>query len=675
MTQDRKHNLSRAAGLIIALAVIAVLSACARMGNPDGGWYDETPPYVVGAVPAEGAVGVRQNKLHIYFNEYIKLDNASEKVIVSPPQLEQPEITAQGKRIVINLKDTLKPNTTYTVDFSDAISDNNEGNPMGNYAYVFSTGDSIDTLQVAGQVIAADNLEPVKGILVGLYDNLSDTAFTKTPMVRVARTDSRGRFVIKGVASGRYRVCALQDADGNYAYSQKSEMLAIGDDLITPSSFMDTRRDTLWRDSLHILSITPVKYTHFMPDNITLLAWTARQTDRYLVKVQRQEPECITVFFSYGDRSLPVVRGLNFNADNAFLVQSNEKRDTVRYWLRDTSLVNRDTLSMAITYMRTDSLGQLQQQTDTFDVLPKMLYARRLKMQEEKYKSWLKDQRKNRRKGEPVDSVMPPDPIQYEVKVNNEIAPDENVLFVFKRPLASADTSKIHLYSNIDSVWYKAPFRFVPLDDHNRKMVQRHLLDSLHAVTDCTLQYAVIGEWRPGVEYSLEVDSAAFVDLYGLTNKPKRYGLKVRDLDQFASIVMTIDAFQGKHVVMQLLNGQDEPVKSVETDDGQAEFFYISPGTYYMRLFVDENNNGEWDTGDYDTHRKPEPVYYYPEKIECRAKWDLDLKWSPLAKPINDQKPAAITKQKAEKEKTVKHRNADRAKKLDIAYNPDNIKM
>ena len=152
---------------LAGMAVLLTLYACARMGSPDGGWYDETPPRVIGATPEDKATGVKGRKIHIRFNEFIKVDNATENVVVSPPQLEAPEIKAGGKNITVELKDSLKPNTTYTIDFSDAISDNNEGNPLGGYTYTFATGQKIDTLEVSGYVLAAENLEPGKGILVG----------------------------------------------------------------------------------------------------------------------------------------------------------------------------------------------------------------------------------------------------------------------------------------------------------------------------------------------------------------------------------------------------------------------------------------------------------------------------------------------------------------------------
>src|SRR3712207_846887 len=256
-----------AVALVASWLMSLLLASCANMGAPDGGWYDETPPHVVGASPAENATNVTAKKIVINFDEFIKIDNPTENVIVSPPQLEAPEIKAAGKTIVVELKDSLKPNTTYTVDFSDAISDNNEGNPMGSYTYSFSTGESIDTMEVSGYVLNAQDLEPVKGICVGLYDNLADSIVHKQPMVRISRTDSRGHFVIKGVAPGQYRAFALQDADGDFIYNQKSEMVAFSPTVFTTSAKPDVRQDTIWADSLHIRDIKRVNYTHFYPDD------------------------------------------------------------------------------------------------------------------------------------------------------------------------------------------------------------------------------------------------------------------------------------------------------------------------------------------------------------------------------------------------------------------------
>ena len=625
-----------------------LLGSCARMGQPDGGWYDETPPRILGATPADKGTNVKNRKISIFFDEFIQIENATEKVVVSPPQLETPEIVASGKRIRIELLDSLKPNTTYTIDFSDAITDNNENNPLGNYTYSFSTGDAIDTLEVSGKVLQAKDLEPVKGILVGLYSDLSDTAFTTKPMLRVSRTDGSGRFVIKGVAPGTYRVYALQDADGNYLFNQKSEMLAFSQEKIVPSFKPDVRQDTTWIDSLRIKSIDRVGYTHFLPDDIVLRAFNEVMTDRYFLKAERREPESFTLFYSYGGE-MPQVRGLNFQSDDAFIIESTEKQDTITYWLKDTALVNQDTLRVELTYHMTDSLGKLVEQIDTLDILSRISYEKRLKDLEREREEWQKKQDRAKKRGEPYDSIMPPKALAIGVKAPSELDPDKNIPFTFNTPLASVDTAAIHLYSKHDTLWYNAPLEF----NHVRGR-----------------EYELRGEWRPDIEYSLEIDSAAFVDIYGKVSPPFKQGFKVKSFDDYGTLLLNIPTMTDTTIVVQLLDAGDKIIKEVTTNQGVAEFYYVSPSTYYVRMYIDSNRNGEWDTGLYSANRQPETVCYFPKEIEIRAKWDFTETWNPLATPVIQQKPAAVTKQKPDKDKKIKNQNARRAEQLGIEYIP-----
>ena len=650
--------------LFAALALFALLlGSCARMGQPDGGWYDETPPHVIAATPADRGVNVGTKKVTIFFDEYIKLENASEKVVVSPPQLEQPEIKTAGKRIEVKLVDSLKANTTYTIDFSDAITDNNESNPLGNYTYSFATGPQIDTLEVAGTVLQADNLEPVKGTLVGLYAQLDDSCFTTMPMLRVARTDSRGRFIIRGVAPGTYRVYALADADGNYLFSQKSEQIAFSRDTIAPYVTDATRQDTIWQDSLRIKDIKRVGYRRFMPDNIVLRAFNETMTDRYLIKSERAEANNFKLYFSYGDSIMPEIEGLNFDAADAFITETSPRRDTITYWLRDTALVNRDTLDIRLTYNMTDSVGQLVTQTDTLQLLSRQPYERRMKDLRKEVEEWQKKQEKLKKKGEPYDSIMPAKTVDFRMDVPSELPPDRNIRFSFKTPLANVDTSLIHLYAKHDTLWYNARFELM-LPESNR-------LDTAAATTPASLalhrEYVLRGEWRPDVEYSLEIDSMAFTDIYGLHSLKIKKGFKVPSLDTYGTLMLNIGGMDGQRCVVQLLDSNDKTVKEAVTSaDGTAQFFYLREGTYYARLFVDTNGNGRWDTGDYATGTQPEEVYYFHEPIECKAKWDITRSWFPKQRDLDKQKPAVITKQKSDKQKTIQQRNIQRAQKLGI---------
>ena len=643
-----------AAGVISYLLPLAsyLFSSCARMGSPDGGWYDDDPPQVIGASPEDKATNVKQRKVTIYFDEYIKLEDATNKVIVSPPQLEMPEIKAAGKKIVVELKDTLKENTTYTIDFSDAISDNNEGNPMGNYTYSFSTGEQIDTMEVSGYVLDASNLEPIKGILVGLYDDLADSAFKTKPMMRVSRTDGRGRFVVKGVAPGTYRAYALQENDGDFRFTQRSEMIAFSHDTFEPSSKPDTRVDTVWRDSLHIDALLQVPYTHFLPDDITLLAFTHTQTERMLLKTERVEPNKFSMYFTYGDSLLPEIKGLNFNADSAFIIEANEKRDTIHYWLRDTILVNTDTLLMDVSYRMTDSLGNLVLYTDSaLEALAKVPYEKRMKEKEKELEKWMKDQEKKKKRGDRYDSIYPVLSLEPKFDIPSSLDPDYMTTVEMPTPLSHCDTAAVHLYSKIDTLWYEAKCVFRPVENTVR-------------------QYEFIADWRPGVEYSLEIDSAAFVDIYGLVSKPIKQGIKVKSTEDYCTLVFNISGLDApdSSIVVQMLGSNDAMIKETRVQNGKAKIEYINPGKYYFRAYVDANGNGIWDTGDYDADCQPEAVYYYPKEIECKEKWDVTESWNLTSTPRFLQKPQAITKQKPDQAKKLKNRNIERAKQLGIEY-------
>ena len=640
---------------MIALALFIIhcalfIISCARMGQPDGGWYDDDPPKVIGSTPADQSANVKSKKITIYFDEYIKLEDATSKVIVSPPQLEMPEIKSAGKRIIVELKDTLKENTTYTIDFSDAITDNNEGNPMGNYTYSFSTGEQIDTFEVSGYVLDASNLEPIKGIMVGLYDDFADSAFKTKPMLRVSRTDGSGHFVVKGVAPGKYRAFALKDADGDFIFNQKSEMLAFNHDTLVPSWKPDTRVDTVWRDSLHIDALLQVPYTHFLPDDVTLLAFTMTQTDRYLLKTERKEANMFSMYFSYGHPELPVIRGLNFDADSAFVIETGEKQDTIHYWLRDTALVNQDTLRMEISYMMTDTLGALVSQTDTIDVLAKTPYEKRMKDKAKELERWQKEQDKKKKRGEPYDSIYREKPLEPRINLPQTMTPENEVTVEMATPLVRCDTSMVHLYSMIDSVWYASTCVFEPVE---------------HSIRE----YRILANWKPGIEYSLEIDSAAFEDIYGKVSDPYKQGVKIDTEETYSSLKITLSGIADTaQVILQLLSASDAVVKEVRAEKSVATFKYVKPGKYYLRALVDLNGNGIWDTGDYDQNLQAEAIYYYPREIECKEKWDVSQNWNVLSTPVYKQKPLAITKQKPDAVKKLKNRNLQRAQELGIEY-------
>jgi hypothetical protein len=183
-------------------------------------------------------------------------------------------------------------------------------------------------------------------------------------------------------------------------------------------------------------------------------------------------------------------------------------------------------------------------------------------------------------------------------------------------------------------------------------------------------QYELLVDWRLETEYSFEVDSAAFIDIYGTISKANKQGIKVKGPDEFSLLIINVSglAVADTSIIVQLLSSSDTPEREVRVKNGSARFEYLSPGKYYMRAFVDANGNGIWDTGDYAADRQAESVYYYPQEIECKEKWDVTKSWNMTELPRFRQKPAAITKQKPDQEKKLKNRNFERAKQLGKEY-------
>ena len=614
--------------VLAVVTVIAALYSCASIGRPDGGPLDETPPRFIGSTPAAGALNNTKTKVSLSFDEFIKLEKANEKVVISPPQVQQPEIKASGKKISVNLLDSLKPNTTYTIDFSDAIVDNNEGNPLGNFAFTFSTGSAIDTMEVSGTLLEASNLEPVKGMLVGMHSNLSDTAFTKLPFDRVARTDSRGHFTIRGVAPGKYRIFGLMDADQNFAFSQKSEALAFNDSLVIPRWEERIRQDTTWVDSLTIDTVVERKYTYYLPDNVILRSFKEDLFSQYLVKNERLTPEKFTLYFAAKADTLPVLEGLNFDERDAFIIEKNLTNDTIHYWVKDSLLYKQDTLSLSLNYLYTDTLNQLVPRTDTLNLVAKTVK-----------KAVDEPKKKKKKKGEEEE----PEPTKF-LHVSTYIPSTMDVYdyisLSFDEPIASFDSAAIHLKQKVDTLWEDIPFIFEQ--------------DSLQL-----RKYNLYYEWEPTREYEFSVDSTAFHGIYGLFTDKIKQNIKVRSLEEYGAIYFNVSGCDSIAFV-ELLDTQDKVVRKVPVVNGQADFYFLNPGKYCARLINDTNGNGVWDSGEYETKRQPEMVYYYPQILEPKANWEVEQTWDVKALPLDKQKPDELKKQKPDEDKKKKDRNNNR---------------
>ena len=629
---------------LILMAVIAAYS-CASIGAPDGGPYDEEPPRFVGSTPELHATGNQKSRIELEFDEFIKLEKAAEKVVISPPQMEQPEIKVSGKKVVIELIDSLKDSTTYTVDFSDAIVDNNEGNPMGNFSFSFSTGESIDTLEVSGTVLNAADLEPVKGMLVGLHKNLNDTAFTTLPFDRVSRTDSRGQFIIRGIAPGEYRIFALMDGNQNYLFDSKSERIAFGDSLVIPSWEPAVRQDTLWQDTLTIDTIHTVHYTRFMPDNLILRVFKEENDRQYLTRSQRDKENHFILTFNAKADSLPGLKGLNFDETDAFIIETTSRNDSICYWIKDSLVYGMDTLEVQLDYLYTDSLNQLVPRTDTIYLANKLTREQRERIQKEAEEEKEKERKKREKKG--LEPEKEPTPfLKMNVEAPSSFDINKNVVLAFDEPVVRFDTAAIHMQVKVDTLWEDTPFLLRP--------------DSVLPRT-----YEILAGWEPEKEYKLTIDSAAVTGLYGLHTNKSEHTMKVKKLDEYGTLLLNVkNALPGS--IVELIDNSGKVLRQQPvTQEGTADFYFLAPNSkYYIRLFEDRNGNGKWDTGNYSKGLQPEAVYYFPKVWEMKANFEFEEDWDIHEVPWDRQKLDEIKKQKPEQEKKIKDRNKERAKKL-----------
>ena len=628
--------------LLLALALVA----CASIGSPDGGPYDEEPPVLLKATPVLNATGVKVAKVTLEFDENVTLQNAFANVVVSPPQMQMPEIKNSGKRVTVELFDTLKPNTTYSIDFGNAIVDNNEGNPYENFAYVFSTGETVDTFAVSGVVLNASDLEPIKGMVVGLHSCLDDSAFTRLPFERVSRTDSRGRFTIKGIAPGKYRVYALADANQNFLFDQKSEALAWLPTVVEPHCAPAVRPDTIWRDSVTVDTIRYVNYTRFMPDDLVLRVFKEDFFTQYLVKQTREPHNKLTLYFAAPNDALPQLEGLDVDLTDAYILEKNARMDTLVYWFKDSLLYRNDTLALKLTYKVPDSVGVSVDRQDTLYVSPRRRWEAVQKQQSKKLEDEEKNFIRQAKKSPDYDENNPPVYVPptkvLPVRFSGSSSMDMNgsCHFSFDEPLLSVNTSAIKVSLKVDTLW-------VPVD-----MVFRQDTSNIR-------KYDIFAEWRPEHTYLVTADSAAFKGIYGGVSNEFSCEMTFKSLDDYAVLYVNI-AGVGDNGIVQLLDAGERVVMEQKTAKGHSAFYFVKPGKYYMRLIFDANGNGKWDTGDYAKGIQPEKVSYYHHVLDLRALFEYTQDDWDVGSPLNEQKPLEITKQKPDKEHRKKNRNATR---------------
>ena len=640
--------------LVSSLFVVS----CANIGSPEGGPRDYTPPRLLKTSPGINALNFTGNRVELTFDEIVQVREQQKNVVVSPAQKEQAAIKSLGKKIIVEFREDLLPNTTYVVDFSDAIEDNNEGNRLNNFAFSFSTGDVVDTLQISGIVLRAKDLEPMQHVLVGVHTNLDDTVFTRQPFERIARTNDKGEFTLRGLKPGSYHIFALNDMDGDYKMS-RSEDYAFLDEVIVPTVSDYVSQDTTFTFDHRVDTVMTGTHQEYLPNDVFLPMFNEEAKTLYLIKAERQGRNKVFVQFGAPTElpQLTILKPANYRPD-WYKLERNATNDSIFYWITDSTLIKADSIMAQLRYLKPDSLGHPVMTTDTIRLNARTSNSELKRMAEEKkerenlQKDLEKQQQrlaKLRAEGKDTTDVsldiqairekLAPqrNPLKFEVFKNGTLDVTDSIGFTFKVPIDTIVQSRVRLeMMQPDSTWAQITGHpFVPVSD-----------------TDI-MRYYMNMPLKPEANYRLTVDSLAITSIYGEQNDSTGYTFKVKSLDEYGIIQLHVNS--GDSAFVELLDSKDRPIRTCPVVKGTVEFPNLIPGSYYARLIKDTNMNGKWDQGNYEQHLQPEEVYYFPDarKLRVRKNWTSEETWNIYETPLNLQKPEPIVNNKPENKKDL----------------------
>lgn len=604
----------------LSALLILLMGACANMAQgPTGGNVDTYPPTYQGSKPQNGALNVKSKRVEIQFDEYLQLNDPMKNLTVSPPQRLNPSAKAIGKKIVVELRDSLLPNTTYTLDFGNSIGDFTENNLVNNFQYSFSTGDQLDSMVISGVVLNAEDLSPKEGVLVGIYSDGSDSTFLSQPFDRIARTKSDGRFHIRGAAKKKYRIFALEDMNNNFYFDQSGEGIAVQEgDVAIPSLEIEQRFDTIFGDSMRIDTIIKREVRKYSPDSIILRFFQEKVNFQQFKKIERLARNQFTLFFEKMEGSLPKVSLVDTAVTDWYRVETNQLADTILYWITDSNVYRKDTIALSLSYQKTDSAGVLIPCTDTVRAMLSSTFLKNelkaAQQEEARVKKALKRNRKLHRTN------------LIELSLFSTVNITESPELIWDKPLSSFDERKIHLYYGSDSTRTPLPFKVVK--DTARDNCRRYVVTS--------------SEFRPDSSYKILVDSACAYDFYGNHNDSILISFRILGENLYGKVTIELKNVPG-NAFIELLNSSGGVVRSLPVKDNVLTFEHLSPATYFARIIMDENHNGVWNTGNYREGILPEKVYYFPKSFKLRANWEISETWDVMALPLDRQRPSDLS--------------------------------
>ena len=549
------------------------LTRCANVVSPTGGPKDTIPPVVLQSMPDNQSTNFSEKEIHITFDEYVTLNNPNNHILISPPLDKNPEYKLNGKSLIIKFKESLKPETTYSINFGEAIKDLHEGNLFKDYSFIFSTGENIDTLMLEGKLLQADNHKPSADFFVMLYSDKNDTIkIDSLPYLvkpdYVTKSNKEGKFKFSGLKENDYLIFALKDGNSNLKFDLPNEDIAFLDSLVKP---IDNLQLTINNDS--ILNDT-VKQEDKKKISYTLYSFLEEDSIQKLLKKEVSEDGLLRFTFRYPARDVKI-EVLESLPDSFAIFQTHSiNYDSILWYFTP----NKDSLFLTINY------DTLVNDTSTISLKPRKTQDRRKKQDES--------------------------PKYLDITTNvvgGKLKPEENLYLSFKEPVTDVIMR--------DTNW------FIVGKDTIINKLQFEKVDSFG------LKYKLSETFVPEQSYKLIVPDSVFYSFKGLTNDTTEISFKVPELSQYGNLFVTIEVPNDiPQIIVELLDEKDKLIeKQIVDSTSKVAFRYLSPKKYKLRATLDKDGNGRWSPGVFVRKILPESVIYHKDVFDVKANWDIDL--------------------------------------------------
>lgn len=600
---------------VIALKILmamlfgsAFLWQCAKVGAPQGGPRDTLPPVVMSATPAFNTVNFTGTRIFVGFDEYVQLKDLYKELFVSPPMRKNPVVNVRGRGIQIDIKDdSLLENTTYAINLGSAIVDNNEGNPLNGFRFVFSTGPYIDSLIMSGYTVDAYKKDSVSRTLIYFFDAAIDTVpqydsllFKATPSA-IARAENNGIFIARNLQPKDYKIYAYYDDNNNFIYDPGIDKVGFLDGTFNPTSLPGF---DAWFDTTRMyMTAEPQVYLRLFMDK-----QFRRQN---LAEKKRPQQHRIELLFNAPFPQIDSLTLYGIAPSRIITEYVTRGRDTINLWLNVPGEELPDTIKGRITYMRHDSINQLQPYTDSLRLVWKYIESKEEKREREKLE---KERQRALDRGEEFEEPKKPNPFKYNTNASGELNPEHNVTFEFDYPVVEIDTTRISL---------------VRLGEEDQVFRVRY---GLAQDTVNIRKWVMSAAWAEGQKYRIEMPDSVILNVAGHRNDSIKREFTILSPDKFGTLTVTV---KGKsdtsRYVLQLMDANNKLLQERrDAMSGVHVFRFISPGDVKLRVIEDMNGNGIWDPGDLVNRIQPERVeIYFPESgselLTMKVNWDIEV--------------------------------------------------